>query len=213
MISRKIVFAVLIALPVLTFGCGAMTYQQPDLPTNYDTVQPGSRVTFKGKDHKLLGEDPIAVGKPLPSVALVDSSTMKPVDLSEQKGEILFLSIVPSVDTKVCEAQTHYLAEEGDKLPDSVKRITISRDTPFAHQRFSEAAGLTDIQYLSDYKNGAFGRAMGLLVDDLMLLARSVILVGPDGKVEYIQVVPEMTNLPAMEEAFNEAIMLAGEKK
>ena len=74
---------------------------------------------------------------------------------------VLFLSIVPSVDTKVCEAQTHYLGEEGDVLPSTVKRIVISRDTPFAQARFSKEAKLEDVQYLSDYKEGTFGRSTG----------------------------------------------------
>jgi thiol peroxidase len=137
--------------------------------------------------------------------------TMKDVDLSQEKGSVLFLSIVPSVDTKVCEAQTHFLGEEGDKLSKEVRRITISRDTPFAQKRFATEAKLTDIQYLSDYKEGSFGRANGLLLDGLMLLARSVILVDKKGIVGYIQVVPEITHLPDMEKAFQTAIELAKE--
>ena len=62
-----------------------------------------------------------------------------------------------------------------------------------------------NIQFLSDYKEGAFGRATGLLMDGLMLLARSVIIVGKDGRVRYIQVVPEITHLPDMERAIEEA--------
>jgi len=131
------------------------------------------------------------------------------VDLSTLKGSVLFLSIVPSIDTAVCEEQTHYLGEQGDKLPPQVKRITISRDTPFAQKRFAREAKLEDIQYLSDYKEGAFGRSTGLLVDDLMLLARSVIIVDRDGKVRYIQVVPEIIHLPDMETAFQKATELA----
>jgi thiol peroxidase len=106
------------------------------------------------------------------------------------------------VDTKVCEAQTHYLGEEGDKLPPGVKRITISRDLPFAHKRFAEEAKLTDIQYLSDYKTGDFGMSTGLLADGLMLLARSVMIVDREGVIRYIQIVPEITHLPDMEAAF-----------
>ena len=56
--------------------------------------------------------------------------------------------------TKVCETQTHYLGEQGDRLPAAVKRITVSRDTPFAQARFAREARLEDVQYLSDYKEG-----------------------------------------------------------
>lgn len=173
-------------------------------PTAQESAVPGDSVTRKGNSHNLLGS-PIAVGEKLPPVALVDSMTMQDVDLSQKRGKVLFLSIVPSLDTKVCEAQTHYLAEESDRLPPEVEKITISRDTPFAQKRFAEEADLTGITYLSDYKTGEFGRSLGLLIDDIMLLARSVIIVDQEGTVRYIQVVPEITHLPAMEKAFDRA--------
>jgi thiol peroxidase len=172
------------------------------------SVQPGTSVTVRGKSLKLLGT-PLSVGKTLPSVSLVDAMTMQNVDLSKERSQVLFLSIVPSLDTPVCEAQTHYLGEQGDKLSGKVKRITISRDTPFAQKRFAKEAKLTDLQYLSDYKEGAFGRSLGLLIEDLMLLARSVIIVDGQGIVQYIQVVPETSHLPDMERAFQKALALA----
>jgi len=175
-----------------------------------ESVRPGTQVTFQGKSHDLLGT-PVKVGDKLPSVSLVDAMTMKDVDLSKEKRSVLFLSIVASTDTPVCEEQTHYLGEEGDRLPADVKRIVISRDTPFAQKRFAEEAKLKDLQYLSDYREGAFGRATGLLVKDLMLLARAVVIVDRDGAIRYIQVVPEITHLPDMEAAFKKAVEI--EKK
>jgi len=133
---------------------------------------------------------------------------MKEVDLNDYRGSVLFLSIVPSLDTKVCEAQTHFLGEEGDVLPASIKRIAISRDTPFAQARFAKEATLEDIQYLSDYKEGAFGRSTGLLMDEPRFLARSVLLIDKQGIVQYIQVVPDITHLPDMDKAFAKAIEL-----
>jgi thiol peroxidase len=136
---------------------------------------------------------------------------MQDVDLSKEKGSVLFLSIVPSVDTRVCEAQSHYLGEEGSRLPPDVKRITISRDTPFAQKRFAQEAKLTQIQFLSDYKQGDFGKSVGLLMDGSMLLSRSVVLVDRKGIVRYIQVVPDITHLPDMEKAFQKAAELSKE--
>jgi thioredoxin-dependent peroxiredoxin len=141
-------------------------------------------------------------------VNLVDAVTMKDVDLSKEKGAVLFLSIVPSVDTVVCEEQTHSLGEEGEKLPGEIRRIAISRDTPFAQKRFAKEAKLTHLQYLSDYREGEFGRSTGLLTEKTMLLARSVLLVDKRGIVRYIQVVPEITRLPDMERAFQKAVEL-----
>jgi thiol peroxidase len=175
---------------------------------DWASSQPGTQVSFRGNPVKLLGS-PISVGKPLPSVEVVDAMSMKGIDLSKEKGSVLMLSIVPSLDTPVCEEQTHYLGEKGDKLSGSVRRIVVSRDTPFAQKRFAKEAKLTDLQYLSDYKQGDFGRSTGLLAEGLMLLARSVILVDKEGIVRYIQVVPESSHLPDMEKAFETAMELA----
>ena len=192
----------------LILGCASL---QSKPPVNRDSVEPGSAVQRGDKRFPLLGT-PISMGDSLPSVSLVDAMTMKEVDLSQERGKVLFLNMVPSLDTPVCDAQTHYLGEEGDKLPDLVERITVSRDTPFAQKRFAEEAKLTDLRYLSDYREGDFGRSVGLLMDGLRLLARSVILVDTHGKVRYIQVVPEITHMPDMEAAFQEATQLAKEK-
>lgn len=196
------------ALFFVLAGCAA--FNRSTLQVDPGSVMPGTQVTRGGEKVNLLGT-PIQVGMKLPATGLTDAMTMQEVDLSEAPGRVMFLSIVPSLDTKVCEAQTHLLAEEGDSISPAVERITISRDTPFAQKRFAEEAGLTDIRYLSDYKEGAFGRSLGLLMDGPWLLARSVILVDRQGVVRYIQVVPEITNLPDMEKAFAKALALAGE--
>jgi len=190
----------------LIVGCATT---QPKIPVDMASAQPGGQVNFKGKPVKLLGT-PIMVGKPLPS-ELVDAMTMDNVDLSKEKGSVLLLSIVPSLDTPVCEEQTHYLSEKGNTLPPSVKRIVISRDTPFAQKRFAKDAKLLNLQYLSDYKQGDFARSTGLLTEGLMLFARSVIIVDKQGTVRYIQVVPEMSHLPDMSKAFEIATELAKE--
>ena len=195
----------LFSLAFLAYGC---TATHAKIPIDIASSQPGTQVTFKGKPMNLLGS-PISVGKSLPSVELVEDVTMNSVDLSKERGSVLLLSIVPSLDTPVCEAQTHYLGEKGEKLPKSVKRIVISRDTPFAQMRFAKEAKLKNLEYLSDYKQGDFGRSIGLLSEGLMLLARSVIVVDKQGIVRYIQVVPEMTHLPDMDKAFEKAVELA----
>lgn len=173
-----------------------------------ESVDPGTSVTLQGQPHKLIGQ-PLKVGMALPSVYLTDAATMNTVDLSAQRGSVLLLSVVTSLDTPVCEEQTHYLGEQGGKLPASVRRIVISRDTPFAQKRFAREARLESLQYLSDYKTCAFGQATGLLMENVMLLARAVILVDRQGIVRYIQVTPEVTSLPDMDAAFARASELA----
>ena len=196
------------SLLVLMIGCATTGSK---IPVEGKSVDPGTAVTRGEARFKLLGSA-ISVGQPLPPVNLVDAMSMKEVDLSQERGSILFLSIVPSLDTPVCEEQTHLLGEGGAKLPKEVRRITISRDTPFAQKRFAKEAKLTMIQYLSDYKEGEFGKAAGLLMEKMMLLARSVVLVDKKGVVRYIQVVPEITHLPDMERAFQKAIELNKEQ-
>lgn len=204
--KKSFIWSVCVLLLVI-IGCAPI---QPKPPVDRASIEPGGVVSRGDKRFSLLGT-PISIGKPLPSVQLVDAMNLKEVDLSQERGRVLFLSIVPSIDTRVCEAQTHLLGEEGDKLPHVVQRITISRDTPFAQKRFAQKAKLTDIRYLSDYKEGDFGRSTGLLMDGFKLLARSVVLVDKHGLVRYVQVVPEMTHLPDMEGAFRKAMELAKE--
>jgi len=190
----------------LIFGC-ATTQRQ--IPIDLASGQPGTQVAFKGRPVHLMGS-PITVGKPLPSVELVDAMSMNNVDLSKERGSVLLLSIVPSLDTPVCEEQTHYFGEAGNGVPRSVRRIVISRDTPFAQKRFGKKAKLANLQYLSDYKQGDFARSTGLLTEGLMLFARSVIVADKQGIVQYIQVVPEMSHLPDLDRAFAKAKELAG---
>ena len=205
--KEKTMLLFLLSLTLLFLSaCAAGT---ANIPKEEGSVAPGSAVAREGMSLKLLGK-PIAIGDKLPSVELVDAMTMQRVVLSrELKGFPLFLNIVPSLDTVVCETQTHYLNDHQDKLPPQFKMITISRDTPFAQKRFATEAKMKNIQFLSDYKEGAFGRSTGLLMEGLMLLARSVIIVDKNGKVRYIQVVPEITHLPDMDRAIQEAQNLA----
>lgn len=204
MLKSSCFFSAALVLSLLLSGCAT---KQPPVVIDTESVVPGTQVARNGQELALTGTG-IEVGQKLPKTGLVDAATMKPVNLTSYEGSVLFLSIVPSIDTKVCEAQTHYLGEEGDKLPAEVKRITVSRDTPFAQERFAQEAKLEDVQYLSDYKEGAFGRSVGLLMDGPRLLARSVIIVDKQGIVQYIQVVPDVTHLPDMETAFAKATAL-----
>ena len=205
--SHLIVNILLSILTLLLFSCAP---KQTALTVDSESVSPGTSVEKQGKKLALTGTA-IQLGQQLPETALVEAGSMQSIDLRDYQGKVLLLSIVPSIDTKVCETQTHYLGEEGDSLPATVKRITVSRDTPFAQSRFAEEADLLDIQYLSDYKEGAFGRSVGLLLDEPRLLARSVIIVDKQGIVRYIQVVPDITHMPDMEKAFTVAAELASE--
>lgn len=180
---------------VLLSGCAASL---PEIPVDQGSVKPGSMVTRGGTTELALLGQGFKLGGPLPAVSLVDTS-LQAVDLSTRRGEVLLVSIVPSLDTQVCERQTHLLGET--KLPPGIRKVTISRDLPFAQQRFADATGFTDILYLSDFQKAEFGSRSGLLIDQLYLLARSVLVVDRDGTIRYMQVVPELSHLPDMPRA------------
>lgn len=197
----------LITIAALFLVSGCAKNMGNNLLVDTGSATPGGMVSLRGEGVRLTGI-PLRVGDPLPPTILIDAFSMKKVDLSQLKGHVLVVSLVPSLDTKVCEAQTHHLAELGERLPADIVRITISRDTPFAQKRFAEESKLKGITYLSDYRDGSFGRVTGLLQEDSMFLARAVIVVDQGGVVQYIQVVPELTHLPDLETVLDKATRL-----
>ena len=201
-------FLALTGTTLILAGCAAFTYQ--DLPVSKSSAAAGSgnTVMFKGSPLKLEG-DPIKVGDAIRDTKLVGND-LKRVSLTESKGKVRIVSIVPSLDTKVCEQQTHYLSEKNKGLDHDVQLITVSVDTPFAQKRFAEEAKIRNVTFLSDYRGGDFGRAYGLLVPDIHVLARTVMVVDKDNVIRYLQVVPELATMPDMDAAFNAARKAAG---
>jgi len=187
-------------IPLLLAACSVSA---PHIPMNPGSVDPGTSVTRGGKPQQLLGTG-IALGQALPAITLVDRN-LQTVSLADFKGEVSLISVAPSLDTAVCERQTHLLGEAGEELPAAVRRVTITRDLPFAQKRFAEHTGFDEILFLSDYREAEFGLATGLLVDEVRLLARAVIVTDRDGIVRYLQVVPEMGELPDMDRAYQAA--------
>jgi thiol peroxidase len=137
----------------------------------------------------------------------VTQTDLSPINIARTKGEgkVRIISVVPSLDTPVCEQQTHYLSEKNNGLDNMIELITVSIDTPFAQKRFAQEAKINNVTFLSDYRGAEFGKAYGLLVKDLHILARAVMVVDKDNTVRYLQVTPELTHLPDMEKAFQVA--------
>jgi thiol peroxidase len=196
---------------LLATGC-ATGYMYKDLPVSKTsaTAGAGNTVTFKGAPLKLDGTA-IKVGDQLRDAKLATvPPDLKLVSLTDGKGKVRIVSLVPSLDTKVCEQQTHYLSEKNANLDRDIQLITVSVDTPFAQKRFAEEAKIFNVTFLSDYRGGDFGRAHGLLVPDIHVLARTVMVVDKDNVVRYLQVVPELASMPDMDAAFNAARKVAG---
>jgi thioredoxin-dependent peroxiredoxin len=178
---------------------------QADLPVDKGTAQPGAgnTVTLKGNALPLAGT-PIEVGKPMPS-AVVTSTSLKPINLADSDGKVRIISVVPSLDTPTCDAQTHELSEKNGGLDAQVELITVSMDLPFAQTRFAKEAKISNVTFLSDYNEREFGNNNGLLIQPLGLLTRAVIVTDKQNIVRYIQVVPELTALPDMPKAMSVA--------
>jgi thiol peroxidase len=130
---------------------------------------------------------------------------LRDVSLGDFAGKTLVLSVVPSLDTPVCEAQTKRFNDEAARLPASVAVLTVSMDLPFAQARFCGDKGIERVQTASDHRDGSFGRAYGTLIEPLRLEARAVFVVGPDGKLRHVEYVPEVTEHPSYDAALSAA--------
>ena len=150
--------------------------------------------TFKGTPLTLVGDE-LKVGDAAPDVTLLDND-LKEVALSSFRGKVVILSSVPSLDTPVCDTETRRFNEEAAKLGDGVAVLTISMDLPFAQNRWCGAHGIERVRTLSDHRDAAFGKAYGVLIKELRLLARAVFVVDRQGIVRYIQLVKELSTEP-----------------
>ncbi len=198
----------IIAMFALLAGCTSKETNevQADLPIDKGTVSAGAgnSVMMKGDALPLAGKGVVEVGKPLPA-AMVSTNALKPVNMADTGGKVRIISVVPSIDTPTCDAQTHALSEENDGLDEQVELITVSMDLPFAQSRFAKEANISNVTFLSDYNAREFGNNNGLMIGPLGLLARAVIVTDKDNIVRYLQVVPEVTALPDMQAAMDAA--------
>jgi thiol peroxidase len=159
-----------------------------------------AQVSLHGNPLTLTGEA-IKEGQPFPKITIPDSG-LQMTDLQSFQGKVTIISIVPSIDTKVCEKQTHILSEENGGLDKTVRLVTVSRDLPFAQKRFAEEAKIQNILFLSDYRDGKFGASTGLMIQENRLLARAVVIIDKKGVIRYLEIVPDLGQLPDMKKAF-----------
>jgi thiol peroxidase len=150
--------------------------------------------TMKGNPLTLLG-DALDVGDEAPDFEVLDNA-LAPVGLASFRGRVSIISSVPSLDTPVCDMETRRFNDEAGKLGADVNILTISMDLPFAQKRWCGAAGVEKVITLSDHREASFGTAYGVLIKELRLLARAVFVVDREGKLQYIQLVKEVTEEP-----------------
>lgn len=164
-------------------------------------------VTFKGKAATLLGPE-IKVGDPAPDFFVVDNA-MQPVTLASNLGKVQLITVVPSLDTPVCDTMTRKFNEKAAQLPASVAILTVSLDLPFAQKRWCGNAGIEKVKTVSDYQERSFGLNYGLLLKELKLLARAVFVISKEGKVVYREIVKEVTAEPDYDAALAAATKIA----
>jgi thiol peroxidase len=160
------------------------------------TERPGI-ITMKGKPLTLVGQE-VKVGDPAPDFTVV-ANDLSEFRFSSLQGQVCVLCSVPSLDTPTCDIETRTFNEEAAKLGAAVKLLTISMDLPFAQKRWCGAAGVENLKTYSDHREAAFGLAYGVLIKELRLLARAVFVVDKEGKLQYVQLVPELANEPDYE--------------
>ncbi|MFT3699075.1 MAG: thiol peroxidase [Kofleriaceae bacterium] len=165
-------------------------------PEKSGPVPDTTKIRRGDKPLTLLGPT-LDVGAALPDFTVYDKE-LKPVKLSALHKPIV-ISVVPSIDTKVCESQTHHVEAMAGELPPGTEVYEVSRDLPFAQSRFTDEAQISHVKLLSDYRDRSFGTLMGLEVGESGLLARSIWVIGSDGKIAYRQLVPDQGEEPELD--------------
>ena len=163
--------------------------------------RPGA-TTMRGNPLTLIGPE-LKAGDTAPDFNVVDSS-LKPVTLQDTGTQVRIISVVPSLDTPVCDAQTKRFNEEAAKLPD-VDILTVSMDLPFAQKRWCGAFGVDKIKMLSDHRDGSFGTAYGTLIKDMRIESRAIFVLDQDNKIRHVEYVKEVADFPNYEAALSAA--------
>ncbi len=157
-------------------------------------------VTAKGNPVTLLGPE-LKAGDPAPGFTVL-SPEMEEKSLSDFSGKIKVISVTPSLDTPVCDLQLKEFNSQASSLTDDCRVINISMDLPFALSRFCLVNDIKDVITYSDHRDASFGKAYGVLIKELRLLARSVFIIGRDDIIKYLEIVPKMSEQPDYERAF-----------
>lgn len=161
-----------------------------------------SVTTFAGNPITLLGKE-VRVGDKAPDFVCLKAD-LSPFTLKDVEGKVKLISVVPSVDTGVCELQTIRFNQEAGALKDTAV-ITISCDLPFAQARFCGAKGIENAVVVSDYKDTSFGLNYGFLMEEFRLLNRGIVVIDKDDVVRYVEYVAENTDHPNYDKALEVA--------
>ena len=163
--------------------------------------RPGA-TTLKGNPLTLIGPE-LKAGDKAPDFNLVDNS-LKNVTLADTGNNVRILSIVPSLDTPVCDAQTKRFNEETAKLP-GVDIFSVSMDLPFAQKRWCGAFGVDKVKMLSDHRDGSFGSNYGTLIKELRIESRAIFVLDRNNTIRHAEYVKEVAEHPNYDAALSAA--------
>ncbi len=159
------------------------------------TERPGD-VTYRSRPLTVLG-DKLKVGDKAPDFQLATQLfSTETVSLADSAGKVRLISVVPSLDTRTCDAQTRRFNEEISQFGDNVIGYTISVDLPPAQQRWCGNAGVERVQTLSDYRSMSFGNAYGTHIKEVRVEQRAVFIVDANDTIRYVEYVPEISQHP-----------------
>jgi thiol peroxidase len=180
-----------------------------------NVVERNGVITLAGKSMTLLGPE-VKVGQKAPNFQLVEPyervelfSSAKEAGLADSKGKVRLISVVPSLDTPVCDLQTQKFEQEAKTFP-QVEFYTISMDLPFAQARYCGAKDVSHMQVLSDYRDGSFGLSYGVLIKELRLLSRAIFIIDNTDTIKYVQYVNEISLPPDYDAALAALKSLVG---
>lgn len=154
--------------------------------------RPGA-TTMRGNPLTLIGPE-LKAGDTAPDFKLVDNS-LKTVSLADTGRNVRIISVVPSLDTPVCDAQTKRFNEEAAKLP-GVDILTVSMDLPFAQKRWCGAFGVDKVKMLSDHRDASFGTGYGTLIKDLRIESRAIFVLDRNNTIRHVEYVKEVADFP-----------------
>ncbi len=158
-----------------------------------EVVERPGATTLKGNPLTLIGPE-LKPGDAAPDFDAVNEN-LQPINLAATGNGVRIFSVVPSLDTPVCDAQTKRFNEEAGKRAD-MQIYTVSMDLPFAQKRWCGAFGVDNVKMISDHKNGSFGEHYGTLIKELRIESRAIFVVGPDNRIRYVEYVKEVGDFP-----------------
>ena len=153
---------------------------------------------MKGAPMTLVGPE-LKVGDAAPDFSLMDRG-LKAVTLKDTGNRVRIISVIPSLDTPVCDAQTKRFNEAAANLP-GVDIISVSMDLPFAQKRWCTAFAVDNLKMLSDHKDASFGTNYGTLIKELRIESRAIFVLDSDNKIRHAEYVKEVADFPNYETA------------